>query len=104
LFFVEAEDEAKMQDLLERKTFHSGRWRDGIFSVLRGFLGAAIGYLWASEGLIAARLPETKNDLELERIVPRLPVRINSVIFLFMCGGSATSILLIPRTTSSRGR
>jgi hypothetical protein len=41
-----------------------------------GFLGSALGYLWARDGLLAAG-----------RIEPPVEPRVRSVIFLFMCGG-----------------
>ena len=61
--------------------------RRHFFEKSGGFLGAAIGYLWASKGLIAAPLTGSKGDTEQTHIATRLPVRINSVILLFMCGG-----------------
>src|SRR6266571_2041769 len=52
-----------------------------------GFLGAAIGYLWTHDGLIASSTGVSNEEGSLGRIAPRLPVKVNSVIFLFMCGG-----------------
>src|SRR5947209_19870985 len=52
-----------------------------------GFLGAAIGYLWTHDGLIASSTDANKEEGPLGHFAPRLPVKVNSVIFLFMCGG-----------------
>src|SRR5438128_6639405 len=52
-----------------------------------GFLGAAIGYLWTHDGLITSSTGADKEEGPLGQIAPRLPVKVNSVIFLFMCGG-----------------
>jgi Protein of unknown function (DUF1501) len=49
-----------------------------------GLLGAAIGYLWKEDGLLAAPGVEPGAP---GRIEPRLPVKAKSVIMLFMCGG-----------------
>ena len=94
-----------MQDLFEKKNFpFRPLTRRHFFESSGGFLGAAIGYLWASEGLIAARLPDAKNNPELERIAPRLPVRINSVIFLFMCGGVSHIDTFDPKDNKFAGK
>ena len=50
--------------------------RKFFFQAGAGFVGTALGALWAEEG----RIPET-------RLLAHLPPRARSVIFLFMCGG-----------------
>src|SRR6266550_6774484 len=46
------------------------------FQAGAGFVGTALGALWAEDG----RMPQT-------RLLPHFPPRVKSVIFLFMCGG-----------------
>src|SRR2546422_1265793 len=50
--------------------------RKFFFQAGAGFVGTALGALWAEEG----RMPET-------RLLPHFAARVRSVIFLFMCGG-----------------
>jgi len=62
----------------ERTIFPCGRIsrRRFLFQTGVGFVGAAMGGLWAEEGRI--------RDAQL---IPHFPPRARSVIFLFMCGG-----------------
>ncbi|MFN8006651.1 MAG: DUF1501 domain-containing protein [Terriglobia bacterium] len=78
--------------------------RRHFFESSGGFLGAAIGYLWASEGLIAAPLGDLTSGPEAGRIAPRLPVKINSVIFLYMCGGVSHIDTFDPKDNKYAGK
>jgi len=62
----------------ERTIFPCGRIsrRRFLFQTGVGFVGAAMGGLWAEEGRIHGA-----------QLIPHFPPRVRSVIFLFMCGG-----------------
>jgi hypothetical protein len=49
--------------------------RPFLYRAALGFTGSALSYLWAGDGIIKAGAG------------PHFPPRVNSVIFLFMCGG-----------------
>src|SRR5436189_88460 len=69
-----------------------------------GFLGAAIGYLWTHDGLITSSTGADKEEGPLGQIAPRLPVRVNSVIFLFMCGGVSHIDTFDPKDNGHAGK
>jgi len=56
--------------------------RQFLFQTSGGFLGTALGALWAGEGKLRA-----SQALTLAEPAPHLRARAKSVIFLFMCGG-----------------
>ena len=69
-----------------------------------GFLGAAIGYLWTHDGLITSSTGADKEEGPLGQIAPRLPVKVNSVIFLFMCGGVSHIDTFDPKDNGHAGK
>jgi Protein of unknown function (DUF1501) len=71
-----------------------------------GFLGAAIGYLWMEDGLLASSTvpPLARGNRESGHIAPRLPVKVNSVIFLFMCGGVSHIDTFDPKDNKYAGK
>ncbi|MEW5977356.1 MAG: DUF1501 domain-containing protein [Acidobacteriota bacterium] len=80
--------------------------RRHFFESVGGFLGAAIGYLWAQEGLLAAstRVEGASRPVAPGRMERRLPVRANSVIYLFMCGGVSHIDTFDPKDNAFAGK
>src|SRR2546422_4485134 len=67
--------------------------RSFFFQAGAGFVGTALGALWAEEG----RMPET-------RLRPHFPPRARSVIFLFMCGGVSHIDTFDPKDNKLAGK
>ena len=70
----------------------SGR-RQFLFQAAGGFLGAALGSLWAQDG----RIPGAQ-------VTPSRPARARSVIFLFMCGGVSHIDTFDPKDNKHAGK
>jgi len=66
-----------------------------------GLLGAAIGYLWKEDGLLAAPGIEPGGP---GRIEPKLPVKAKSVIMLYMCGGVSHIDTFDPKDNKYAGK
>ena len=67
--------------------------RQFMFQAGAGFLGAAMGALWAQDGQIAG-----------PRIAPASPPKARAVIFLFMCGGVSHIDTFDPKDNKWAGR